>query len=136
VAAVRRARDIVEARPMGEFIAEEMQPGKHVQSDAEILNFIRNTGQITHHMVGTCRMGHDPAAVVDDRLRVHGIAGLRIADASVMPTVPSGNTSVPCMMVGEKCADMMLQDALDLDAQATTASSMTSAARSAVRASA
>ena len=56
-------------------------------------------------------MGHDPMAVVDDRLRVHGISGLRIADASIMPTMISGNTSVPCMMVGEKCADMVLADA-------------------------
>jgi choline dehydrogenase len=56
-------------------------------------------------------MGHDPMAVVDERLRVHGIVGLRIADASIMPTIPSGNTSIPCMMVGEKCADMILVDA-------------------------
>ena len=67
-------------------------------------------------MVGTCRMGNDPLAVVDERLRVHGLTGLRIADASVMPTIISGNTSVPCMMIGEKCASMILQD---LEAQAS-----------------
>ncbi len=112
VAAVRRARDIAAASPMREVTAEELAPGPQVQSDEDILDFIRKTGQITQHMVGTCRMGHDKLAVVDDRLRVHGIAGLRIADASIMPTIISGNTSVPCMMIGEKCADMVLEDAL------------------------
>ena len=111
IAAIRKAREIVEAAPIAEAIAEELQPGAHVQSDEEILEFVRATGQITHHMVGTCRMGTDVMAVVDERLRVRGIDGLRIADASVMPTVPSGNTNIPCMMVGEKCADMVLEDA-------------------------
>ena len=108
---VRRAREIVEASPMAEMIAEELQPGKAVQTDEQILDAIRNLGLISHHMAGTCRMGPDPLAVVDDRLRVHGLQGLRVADASIMPTVTSGNTSIPCMMIGEKCADMMLTDA-------------------------
>ena len=86
-------------------------PGQQVQSDADILDFIRNTGGTTFHPVGTCKMGHDRMAVVDDRLRVHGIAGLRVADASIMPMIISGNTSIPCMMIGEKCADMILTDA-------------------------
>lgn len=111
IEAIRLARKIVAAAPLGETIAEELQPGPAVQSDEEILEFLRNMGQITHHMVGTCRMGQDPMAVVDERLRVRGLEGLRIADASVMPTVPSGNTNVPCMMVGEKCADLILEDA-------------------------
>lgn len=111
VLAVRRAREIVGARPIADAIARELQPGPEVETDDEILDFIRNAGQITHHMVGTCRMGHDALAVVDDRLRVHGIDGLRVADASIMPTIPSGNTSIPCMMVGEKCAEMVLADA-------------------------
>jgi choline dehydrogenase len=111
VAAVRRAREVAAAAPMRELIAAETKPGPSVQSDEEILDFIRRTGLITQHMLGTCRMGHDPMAVVDERLRVHGLAGLRIADASIMPTMISGNTSVPCMMVGEKCADMVLEDA-------------------------
>lgn len=110
--AIRLARRIVETPPFGEFVAEELEPGQGVQSDAEILDFLIQKGTITHHMVGTCRMGTDPMAVVDERLRVHGLQGLRIADASIMPTVPSGNTNVPCMMVGEKCADMVLEDAL------------------------
>ena len=111
ILAVRRAREIIAAEPMASVVGEELAPGRAVESDEDILDFIRKTGQITHHMVGTCRMGHDPMAVVDDRLRVHGIAGLRVADASVMPTVPSGNTNIPCMMVGEKCAAMVLEDA-------------------------
>jgi choline dehydrogenase len=111
ILAVRRAREIVAQPPLAEVVASELQPGPQVDSDSEILDFIRSTGTITHHMVGTCRMGHDSLAVVDDRLRVHGLAGLRVADASIMPTIPSGNTSIPCMMVGEKCADMLLADA-------------------------
>lgn len=111
VAAVRCARAIAAASPLRDVIAEEMSPGPQVQSDEEILDFIRKTGQITQHMVGTCKMGRDAMSVVDERLRVHGIKGLRIADASIMPTIISGNTSVPCMMIGEKCADMVLADA-------------------------
>ncbi|WP_340526569.1 GMC family oxidoreductase [Cupriavidus necator] len=111
VAAVRCARAIAAASPLRDVIAEEMAPGPQVQSDEEILDFIRKTGQITQHMVGTCKMGRDALSVVDERLRVHGIKGLRIADASIMPTIISGNTSVPCMMIGEKCADMVLADA-------------------------
>jgi choline dehydrogenase len=111
VAAVRRARDIAAASPMRDVIAQETLPGPQVQSDDDILALIRNTGLPTQHMVGTCKMGDDAMAVVDERLRVHGITGLRIADASIMPTIVSGNTSVPCMMIGEKCADMVLADA-------------------------
>jgi choline dehydrogenase len=110
VAAVRRARDIAGAPPLRELIVEEMAPGRDVQSDEDVLEYIRTTGQVTQHMVGTCRMGNEPMAVVDERLRVHGLTGLRIADASIMPTMISGNTSVPCMMIGEKCADMVLAD--------------------------
>ncbi|MBN9427184.1 MAG: GMC family oxidoreductase N-terminal domain-containing protein [Burkholderiales bacterium] len=111
ILAVRRAREIANAAPLSGVISEEVQPGRHVESDEDILEFIRSTGNITHHMAGTCKMGRDPMAVVDERLRVHGIAGLRVADASIMPTLISGNTSVPCMMIGEKCAEMVLQDA-------------------------
>ena len=111
IRAVRRAREIVKAAPLGPAIAEELAPGRSVESDEEILDYIRNTGQIIHHMAGTCKMGHDAMAVVDDRLRVHGIAGLRVADASIMPIIVSGNTGAPCLMIGEKCADMVLADA-------------------------
>jgi choline dehydrogenase len=110
IAAVRRAREIVAAPPLSDAIDEEILPGPSVQSDAEIIDFARNTGTTTYHLVGTCKMGQDAMAVVDNRLRVHGLRGLRVADASIMPTIVSGNTSVPCMMIGEKCADMVLAD--------------------------
>ncbi len=105
------ARAIVAAKPFADVAGEELEQGSQVSSDEAILQFIRKSGAITHHMVGTCRMGNDPMAVVDDRLRVRGVQGLRIADASIMPTITSGNTSVPCMMIGEKCAEMLLADA-------------------------
>lgn len=111
VAAVRQAREIVAAPPLADAVGEEVQPGPAVQSDAEIVDFIRNTGATTYHAAGTCKMGRDPMAVVDERLRVHGLRGLRVADASIMPTLVSGNTGIPCIMIGEKCAAMMIEDA-------------------------
>lgn len=112
IAAIRRAREIAAAPPLADEIAEEILPGPQVQSDEDVLAFIRNTGSTTFHIVGTCKMGpgSDPMAVVDERLRVHGMEGLRVADASIMPMIISGNTSIPCMMIGEKCADMVLED--------------------------
>lgn len=113
IMAVRRAREIAAAPPLADVIAEELQPGPQVQSDADILAFLRKSGNTTYHPVGTCKMGpaQDPQAVVDPRLRVHGIAGLRIADCSIMPMIISGNTSIPAMMIGERCSDMVLADA-------------------------
>ena len=112
VAAVRRAREIVGAPPLRNLIGKEITPGSRVNSDAEILDHIRAKGSTTYHPVGTCKMGHDPMAVVDDKLRVHGMTGLRVADASIMPTIVSGNTSIPTMMIGEKCADMILSETI------------------------
>lgn len=109
--AVKRAREIVAAAPLSTVIEAEVLPGLQVQTDDAILEFIRRTGTTTNHRVGTCKMGHDSMAVVDDQLKVRGITGLRVADASIMPTLVSGNTSIPCMMIGEKCADMVLADA-------------------------
>ena len=84
-----------------------MNPGDAVQTDEEWLDFARINGQTAYHVIGTCKMGHDPMAVVDDELRVHGIAGLRVIDASVMPTLVSGNTNAAVIMIAEKGADMV-----------------------------
>jgi choline dehydrogenase len=111
VAGMQIARKIVSHPSMAKYIAFENNPGDKVQSYDEWLDFARRSGQTTYHVIGTCKMGSDPMAVVDDRLRVHGIAGLRVIDASIMPTVPSGNTNAPTIMVAEKGADMLKQDA-------------------------
>ena len=104
----RMIRRIVEAEPMDALRGEEFSPGREVASDAEILNWIRNNSQTAYHPIGTCRMGRQPNAVVDQRLKVYGLEGLRIADASIFPTMPSGNTNAPAIMVGEKAADLIL----------------------------
>ena len=75
------------------------------------LNWARNTAVTIYHPTGTCKMGSDPMAVVDHRLRVHGLRGLRVADASIMPVITSGNTNAPAIMIGEKVSDMILEDA-------------------------
>ena len=100
-------RQIINNRVMDKYRAYEMNPGDKVQTDDEWLNFARENGQTTYHVIGTCRMGQDPMAVVDDELRVRGLAGLRVVDASVMPTVPSGNTNAAVIMIAEKGADMI-----------------------------
>ena len=86
-------------------------PGPAVQSDDELRDFIRGYGGTIYYPVGACKMGSDPMAVVDARLRVHGLQALRVADASIMPTIVGGNTNAPCIMIGEKCADMIREDA-------------------------
>ncbi len=111
VASMRIVRKIVGAPPLAWLGAEEFAPGPKAESDAELLDFVIRTAETTYHPVGTCKMGSDPAAVVDDRLRVHGIAGLRVADASIMPTLTSGNTNAPSIMIGEKAARMVLEAA-------------------------
>ncbi len=94
--------------PLKEMTGQEIAPGAHIQSDADLLEWVRNTAETTYHPVGTCKMGQDAMAVVDPELRVHGIEGLRVADASIMPTLTSGNTNAPTIMIGEKCAEMVL----------------------------
>ncbi|MBX3499361.1 MAG: GMC family oxidoreductase N-terminal domain-containing protein [Alphaproteobacteria bacterium] len=111
VRAIRIARSIMHAPAMAPLKLSELSPGPAAQGDDEILDWVRRTAETTYHPVGTCRMGHDALAVVDDRLRVHGIERLRIADASIMPTLTSGNTNAPAIMIGEKAADMVLADA-------------------------
>ena len=76
------------------------------------LNWARNTAVTIYHPTGTCKMGSDPMAAVDHRLRVHGLQGLRVADASIMPVITSGNTNAPSIMIGEKVSDMILEDAV------------------------
>ena len=108
VAGFRMMRQIVDAAPMDAYRGEEFSPGTSVSSDEEILTWIRNNSQTAYHPIGTCRMGPaGPRTVVDDHLRVHGIQGLRVADASIFPTMPSGNTNAPSIMVGEKAADLL-----------------------------
>jgi choline dehydrogenase len=108
LAAVRKGRELMATSPLKEITGEELAPGAHVQTDDELLDWVRKNAETTYHPVGTCKMGNDPMAVVDPELRVHGIEGLRVADASIMPTLTSGNTNAPCIMIGEKCAEMVL----------------------------
>jgi choline dehydrogenase len=109
--AVRIARAIMTAPAMVGLRVTEIAPGASLRTDDEILDWVRRVAETTYHPVGTCKMGSDGMAVVDSRLRVHGIAGLRVADASIMPTLTSGNTNAPSIMIGEKAADMVLRDA-------------------------
>ncbi|WP_374962316.1 GMC family oxidoreductase [Spongiibacter tropicus] len=108
IAAVRKTRAIFEAPVLEPWRREELIPGADVQSDEDILEFVRNTGESVYHPVGTCKMGDDEMAVVDQHLKVHGLEGLRVADASVMPTIISGNTNATAVLIGERCADFIL----------------------------
>jgi choline dehydrogenase len=111
VRAVRIAQSIMRAPAMAELRLSEIAPGADRQSDDEIIDWVKKAAETTYHPVGTCKMGQDAMAVVDERLRVRGLTGLRVADASIMPTLTSGNTNAPCIMIGEKAADMVLADA-------------------------
>jgi choline dehydrogenase len=111
VDSVRWVRKIVGASAMDDFRDFEMKPGSEVETDDEIVEWIRATAETAFHPVGTCKMGQDPMAVVDERLRVRGMENLRIADGSIMPTLVSGNTNAACIMIGEKASEMMLADA-------------------------
>jgi choline dehydrogenase len=101
----------VAAQPALATVAAEQLPGAGVASDSELLEFARQTGKTLYHPVGTCKMGHDAYAVVDSELRVHGVQGLRVVDASVMPTLVSGNTNAPTIMIAERASDLILQSA-------------------------
>ncbi len=104
-------RQILAAPALKPYAVDEILPGSKVTSDEDILAFCRQTGSTVYHPTSTCRMGNDPLAVVDQRLRVRGIEGLRVVDASVMPDLMSGNTNAPTIMIAEKASDMILEDA-------------------------
>ena len=108
--AIRLTRRIVGAKAMQRFQPEEFKPGPHVASDEELAAAAGDIATTIFHPVGTCRMGRDDRAVVDDRLRVHGIRALRVVDASIMPTITSGNTNSPTIMIAEKASDMIRED--------------------------
>ena len=110
VGGMRVARRIVQRPAMQRYIESELSPGADVDSDEQWLDFARRNGQTIYHPIGTCRMGADAGAVTDPRLRVNGIAGLRVVDASVMPKMVSGNTQAAVMMVAERGAEMILED--------------------------
>jgi choline dehydrogenase len=93
---------------MSEFMGKEIAPGKDVQTDEEILDFIAREGESAYHLSGTCKMGTDDMSVVDADLRVHGVKNLWVVDASIMPTVTNGNIYSPVLMIGEKAADAIL----------------------------
>jgi choline dehydrogenase-like flavoprotein len=107
------ARRLAEQPALRPFVSGEIVPGgEYGNDDAGLMRFIRDTGTTNHHPAGSCAMGPEAGrTVVDPRLRVHGVAGLRVADASIMPAVVAGNTNAPSIMIGEKCAAMMLEDA-------------------------
>lgn len=111
LAGLRFTRQIFAAPAIAQHSVVETLPGKDVQSDEALLDYCRRFGTTIYHPVGTCRMGDGPSAVVDSRLRVHGIGGLRVIDASVMPTLTTGNTNAPTIMIGEKGAVMIKEDA-------------------------
>jgi choline dehydrogenase-like flavoprotein len=108
---VKLVRRIAADPAMAALIKTEHSPGATCTSDADLTDYIRNYGISVYHPVGTCRMGHDPLAVVDDQLRVHGLSGLRVVDASIMPNLVSGNTNAAAIMIGEKGADLILTSA-------------------------
>ncbi len=110
VAGMKVARALAATPAMRPYVLEEYKPGPEARTDAELLEFARNNGATIFHPVGTCKMGSDALAVVDERLRVHGVAGLRVVDCSIMPTLVSGNTNLPVIMIAEKAAAMIIED--------------------------
>ena len=111
VAGMHSARAIAQSEPMRPFVRREVKPGPQAVDDRGLLEFARNNGATIFHPSGTCKMGSDPLAVVDPRLRVHGIGGLRVVDCSIMPVLVSGNTHAPVVMIAEKAVDMIREDA-------------------------
>ena len=110
IAGMKITRQIMAAKPMAGLVEEEMTPGAAHDTDEALLEAAKQHCQTIYHPVGTCKMGPDPAAVVDDSLKVRGISGLRVVDASIMPTLTSGNTNAPTVMIAEKASDMILAE--------------------------
>ncbi|EHK54036.1 GMC family oxidoreductase [Allomesorhizobium alhagi] len=111
IAGIRMTRDVIAQKAFDPYRGKELAPGPDVDSEADMTKWLRATAMTTFHPVGTCKMGNDPMAVVDARLKVRGIEGLRVADASIMPIISSGNTNAPAIMIAEKAADFILGEA-------------------------
>ncbi len=111
IAALRLCRRIAEQPAFKKLIVREVRPGLEAQTDEALLEHIAKLGATSYHPIGTCKMGMDSMAVVDHELRVRGVKGLRVADASIMPTMVSSNTNAPSFLIGERCADFVLRDA-------------------------
>jgi choline dehydrogenase len=107
VAGIKIIRQLFNSNAFDEFRGEEVAPGADVTSDEALQAYVREVCDTIHHPVGTCKMGTDPMAVVDPELRVYGVDGLRVVDASIMPTITTGNTNAPTIMIGEKAADLI-----------------------------
>jgi choline dehydrogenase len=110
IGAVRVVRDYVRQSPLAELVAEETMPGAQYDTDAQILDAYDRFGTCAYHAVGSCRMGNDAGSVVDPQLRVRGVAGLRVMDTSIMPSIPAGNTQGPTMAMAWRAADLILAD--------------------------
>jgi choline dehydrogenase len=110
VAGIRLARRLAQTSALRPYVASEYRPGAEATSDEQLLEFARNYGATIFHPAGTCKMGSDAMAVVDERLRVRGTGGLRVVDCSIMPTLVSGNTHAPVVMIAEKASDLILGD--------------------------
>lgn len=117
--AIKLSRNILKQPAFDRYRGDEVYPGKEVQSDEELRAFIRRKAESIYHPVGTCKMGTDGMAVVDASLKVYGVKGLRVVDASIMPTLVGGNTNAPTIMIGEKAADMILEDMQGIKHQAS-----------------
>jgi choline dehydrogenase len=111
LAACELMREIGGTNAVAEWRASEIYPGPHVATRDELVDYIRRTIITYHHPVGTCKMGVDSQAVVDPELRVYGVTGVRVADASIMPAITSGNTHAPSMLIGDRAADLIIASA-------------------------
>ena len=110
VKAYRYTEKLYDAPSFKKYKGEPLRPDKVLKTDEEIVEWIKDNTDTCYHPVGTCKMGHDDMAVVDDELKVHGIQNLRVVDASIMPTIVRGNTNAPTIMIAEKAADMILKE--------------------------